>query len=48
MTSKVSSERLPDSPVVKKVHVHHRGAWVQTLVRELRFWMPQGTAKINK
>ena len=36
---------FPGGPVVKTTHFECGGARVQSLVRELRFYMPHGTVK---
>ena len=39
---------FPDSPGVKNLHFHCRGAWVQSLVRELISHMPCNSVKKEK
>ena len=39
------SREFPGSQVVRMLHSHYRGVWVQSLVGEIRSHMPWGTAK---
>ena len=42
------SREFPGSKVVRMLHSHYRGVWVQSLVGEIRSHMPWGTAKKKK
>ena len=44
-TENYSEGNFPGGPVVKTPHFGYGGVWVQSLVRELRSYMPHGTVK---
>ena len=47
-TNKALYGHFPGSAAVKTPHFHLRGAWVQSLVEELKSHMPDGTTKKGK